>query len=327
MRISPVNSYSTAALRNRNSQKPSFEGHSEQLMKRKSDGSHYYSLTGINLSEMAEDPDIAAYGYYLEIYNKKVNPYIDFQRGQYDNDSSVYLADPEEKLTRKIYENNCFVAVEKKPPLPSLEQLEEKFKSKKAVLYPFERDIELLADYNNRYIQTQNSPDEESLKTVKVTNELSEAVKLNTEDLKKRDELAETIDFIEKNYNNADRKLKEIEVEKYLLDERTDKINEELKKVNKIEDEERKKYGSSYNTTYPPSQTYYHRAYLENQRRDNIEKSAELQKQYDKYLNLKNNGTNDKNRAEEELNRIHKRLTQSFENIKRIYKKLEKSDN
>ena len=56
-----------------------------------------------------------------------------------------------------------------------------------------------------------------------------------------------------------------------------------------------------------------------NQIRDNTEKSAELQKQYDMYLDLKNNGIGKKQNAQEQLDRLHEKLAHVFDEIKQLY--------
>lgn len=91
---------------------------------------------------------------------------------------------------------------------------------------------------------------------------------------------AEKQDLISK----IDKELKNIEVEKYLLDEYNENVKTQIEEANKQEDEEREKYGPTYNMSYPPSQVYYRRTFLQNLYRDNAQKSAELQRRYDNLL-------------------------------------------
>ena len=368
MRITPVTPYRTMHPKKQEGKTPSFSGYSYNVRKTTKDGRGDYQIIETNISDLTDRPWM--YGTFrelTELYNEKVDPYRKFEPGRADN-YLMYVADPEEPITDKIRNEHFYIAIDTEPPIPSLEQLEEKFKSKNPVPYDYLRDVNLNMHYNGRkhnpgldkvkkaedyikyYEQLEKSYDQvtncrpsdvikkyllymEAKQTLKnspkvssdnkgdfvFANHLRGLLGRSNEDLKKRDELAKQILFIDENLPIAEKRLKEIEVEKYLLDERTEYIRQDYERACKQEDEERRRCGPSYNSSYPPSQTYYRLMSDLNHIRDNTEKSAELQKQYDMYLDLKNNGIGKKQNAQEQLDRLHEKLAHVFDEIKQLY--------
>ena len=132
------------------------------------------------------------------------------------------------------------------------------------------------------------------------------------EDFELRDMIAGKIRYIEDNYADIDTKLKDVETKKYIVDENIEKIKKELSAVRKREDEERERCGPSYNQSYPPSPTYYHRVSIENRFKDAVNESTKLQELYNEYSDIKYNGIEKKRELEMELYNIVDKMTNKF---------------
>ena len=367
MRILPVNIYRASSPSTH--EKPSFQGRTENPIKKDKNGNTYVEILDTNVSKLA-DGKASSLDDYIEVYKSKVyDPYHKFQKIGNGDSSLIYIADPKEEIDSSIALTHSYVVYDEEPQMPTLEQLEHKFKSRKAVLKDYSKDANFSQLYNNRLNlvakkeikksenfleeykkETANYDSYQNCRPIDIINlfkkalnarqkidenkelckktidrqllahEVKVALAMSENDFSRRDKIADTIESINSNIQDTEKMLKEIEVEKYLLDERTEKIQKEIQEVNKREEAERQQWGPSYNTSYPPSQTYYHRTYLENQRRDNIEKSEKLQQEYDRYVDIKNTYLRQKEDEQDKLNTILEILSERFEAVKRIYK-------
>lgn len=369
MKILPVNTFRNSVSKINEKQIPSFSGTTVNPYKRDSEGVIYVELLGKNMSEVVQDPwNYNTLQDYIAVYNTKVEPYHKFEKAGNPDIRLLYIADPNEKISDKIFNSHSYIVKDTEPPLPSLEQLEEKYKSRKPVEYDYQRDFEHIFDYNlslnetakenikkahtaykqyekasqtyNNYqycrpvdiiklyedasqskkkIQEENKIIERAINRIDMSKNMVKLLQKSSNDFKQRDYIINTLEYIDKNYPDVDKKLKDLEVEKYFLDENTERMQKELVEVRKREAEEAEKCGPSYNQSYPPSPTYYHRTYLQNQCRNNIEKSAQLQKLYDEYLDLKNNGPQRKMSLEKELDLLLQKMSDDFEKVKDVY--------
>lgn len=367
MRIIPVNTYSV--LSSRHNKEQSFAGRTENPIKKDANGKSYVEILDTNVSNLS-DGTAHSLDNYIEVYKSKVyDPYHKFVKTENTDNNLIYVADPKESVGSDIYKSHAYIIYDDEPKMPTLDELEQKFKSRKVFTKDYFDDANLSQQYNSRLnivaqqnikksenflekykeetknydsyqtcrpadiialykkalteqqnIEENRKISRKSIDGQLLAHEVKVALKLSENDFIQRDKLAMTIESIDNNIREVDKRLKDIEVEKYLLDERTEQMQKDLEAVKRREDEERERCGPSYNSTYPPSQTYYHRTYLENQRRNNIEKSAKLQLQYDQCANLKNTYIWQKKEIDDKLNFVLEKLSRKFEEVKNIFK-------
>lgn len=350
MKIPAISSYSAWAPKKNAKCAPSFNGIS------------------VNPYKMQEIDENTLNNRTLKDYIGVKDPYRQFEKAGNPNSNLIYIAEPREAISKETFNKHAYIVKDVEPPMPSLEQLEEKYKSRKAQDYDYTRDVQLIHNYNLRLydvtknniakakddyeqyqkasidfdkyqycrpsdiikqyeealnyqknIDKNNETKANTINKIDMTKNLLKVLSDSAEDFKKRDMLAERIEYIDETYPVVEKKLKDIEVEKYLVDERIENLKKEIERVSELREEEAKKCGPTYNQSYPPSSLYYWETSLRNERRDKIEKSPKLQEMYDEYLDLKNNGPQRREAAEAELNELLEKMSKDFEKIKSIY--------
>lgn len=338
MKISAINVYSAQRYSNnsnktqKNMTPQSFSGRTENPEKVNEYGFVSFSILNHDMSDFLRQRDIRlqkpyssqekiaeAFAKNIEDYNENFEPDRYFEKTENTDSLKLYIADPNEVVTEKVKNEHAYIVHDNEPKFPTMEQIRSKYLSESPEPHDYFKDISrylayqkrvILADSNN--LKTAechfglNSDEAEgytdrivsaSQKVVKARNVLGELNK-SGEDFMYRDFLANKLQDLKQKYKTVDIHLKDIEFKKYITDEGIQK-NKELLERNS------KNFG------------YYERNGIQGAIRSSIEYSKKLQKEYNEYFAIKQNGPQMIQETQDELNNVLTRLRQNYEDFER----------
>ena len=256
---------------------------------------------------------------YCEKFDKKKKK----KKTENKYNTKFYIADPNEKITDKIRDEYGYIVYDNEPPFPTIEQLKDKYTSRKAVPHDYFVDLTNYITYQQRVISAdENSleyPDDDytaeqgdmySSRINKAQQKIIYAQSLfnmmykTGQEFIYKDELVNRLADLKAKYNSADFKLENIAFEKYLNDECIPR--------------KEKTYESFASQASPAN--YMTRLSLLQSIEMYKKRSEEYQKEYDMYANIKAHGPEMIAQTEGELNHDLDKMSKNFEEIENFYR-------
>ena len=257
MRISAINTYNVKSSQNNlyNSKNknnniknnaPSFSGHGANpiITNERGDVScyilgedmaPYFRDYNVNIKKDSVDKISQYLANNVQMYTEKFDKNRTFEKTENKYNTNFYIADPNEKITDKIRDEYGYIVYDNEPPFPTIEQLKDKYTSRKAVPHDYFADLTNYITYQQRVISAdENSleyPDDDytaeqgdmySSRINKAQQKIIYAQSLfnmmykTGQEFMYKDELVNRLADLKAKYNSADFKLENIAFEKYL---------------------------------------------------------------------------------------------------------------
>lgn len=251
----------------------------------------------------------------IKEYNKRFGLNRFFEKTPNANSTKLYIADPNEIITEDIRQKHGYIVHDREPAFPSFEELQNKYTSPIKNTHDYFKDLKDYIGYQNRVIDSDSKKLEENKekdtkkyqerikeasRKKKQAGELLEILSKSGDDFVQRDICAENLASLKRKYKQADFKLKDIEFHKYLTDE-----------------------GIQGNQTFlernQKNLSYYEMMGRMGAINSAKRRSEALQKEYDEYLDIKQNGPQKIAKAEAELNDILEKLASAFSSVDTYY--------
>lgn len=345
MRISAINTYNVKSSQNNiyNSKNknnniknnaPSFSGHGANpiITNERGDVScyilgedlaPYFRDYNVNIKKDSVDKISQYLANNVQMYTEKFDKNRTFEKTENKYNTKFYIADPNEKITDKIRDEYGYIVYDNEPPFPTIEQLKDKYTSRKAVPHDYFADLTNYITYQQRVISAdENSleyPDDDytaeqgdmySSRINKAQQKIIYAQSLfnmmykTGQEFIYKDELVNRLADLKAKYNSADFKLENIAFEKYLNDECIPR--------------KEKTYESFASQASPAN--YMTRLSLLQSIEMYKKRSEEYQKEYDMYANIKAHGPEMIAQTEGELNHVLDKMSKNFEEIENFYR-------
>lgn len=257
----------------------------------------------------------------IKEYNKRFDLNRFFEKTPNAYSTKLYIADPNEIITEDLRQKHGYIVHDREPAFPSFEELQNKYTSPIKNSHDYFKDLKDYIGYQTRVIDSDSKKLEENKekdtkkyqerikeasRKKKQASELLDILSKSGDDFAQRDICAENLASLKRKYKQADFKLKNIEFHKYLTDEGIQK-NQDLLESNM-------KNLSGYEIMG-----------IQNAIDSSKRVSEELQKEYDEYLDIKQNGSQKIAKSEAELNDVLEKLASAFSSVD-MYYEIEKLD-
>ena len=349
MRISAINTYSAINRQNNSnnkniqksnnqniSSKPSFSGYTENPIIPNEYGYISCYILGqdlkpyfmgienrVDINNDSEEKIADYLARNIKTYTENFDKNRTFEKTPNKNNTKLYIADPNEAISDEIRANHGYIVYDNEPAFPTLEQLKGKYTSSKPDPHDFFHDLRDYITYQQRVISAdedsienpvdRNTPEQEnkyreridkSQQKVDYAQNLFNIMYKTGEDFMYKDFLANKLATLKYKYNVADRRLKDIEFHKYLTDEGI---------------EHNQAFLDNYYESGADYLSYNQRMGMQCSINSLKRSSEELQKEYDEYTEIKNNGPKMIEETQNELNRVLDKMSKNFEEVKAYY--------
>ena len=259
----------------------------------------------------------------IKTYTENFDKNRTFEKTENKNSTKLYIADPHEVITDEIRAQHGYIVYDNEPPFPTLEQLEEKYTSQEPKPHDYFQDLRHYITYQQRVISADedaivnpaegSTPEQEmkyrgrilkSSAKIACAQNLYNILYKTGQDFMYKDFLANELETLKSKSKIADQKLKDIEISKYLIDEN-------IVKTQTFLDNYYEK-GSDY-------LSYNQRMSIFCSISEMGRRGERLQKEYDDYTNIKNNGPQMIEKTQNELNKLLDKMGKNFEEVKAYY--------